>query len=269
MPTKDSFSPDHPLPHFLSEEQPGIGKAWDRAAISSRIFKTSILGVTAAAIGIAILLVGNPVALFTTVTASLVDISAPQPGTGQSTPTIQSTAGTQDSPAARDAPTREEITAALKTAQGQAEIPQPSAEAPLKQFQAWASEEDSRAPVEAVQPVQDARAQVGSVQLVQDDQAQVVQNAPAEVRPMQKHRHVRRVQNARAEIRPVQNPRAKVRREQHARAQVAPVRDPRAQDQREQNARAQVAPVQDPRAQDQSVQNAQAPSFLQNFGWRN
>ena len=237
MPTNDGFTPNHPLPLFLSEhaDEPDFEKAWDRAVISSRILKMSILVVTASVI--AILLVENPVALFANVTASLVNISALQPGTDQSTPTIQSTAGTQAlPPTARDAPARDEIAAASEPAdQSQTEIHQPSAEDLFKQFQAWSAEEDARAPVGSVQPVQDA-------------QAQVVQNAPAQVRPVQKHRQVQRVQNAPAEIGPERHPRAKVRREQ--------------------NARAQVAPVQDPRAQDQSVQNAQAPSLPQSFGWR-
>ena len=237
MPTNDGFTPNHPLPLFLSEhaDEPDFEKAWDRAVISSRILKMSILVVTASVI--AILLVENPVALFANVTASLVNISALQPGTDQSTPTIQSTAGTQAlPPTARDAPARDEIAAASEPAdQSQTEIHQPSAEDLFKQFQAWSAEEDARAPVGSVQPVQDA-------------QAQVVQNAPAQVRPVQKHRQVQRVQNAPAEIRPERHPRAKVRREQ--------------------NARAQVAPVQDPRAQDQSVQNAQAPSLVPSFSWR-
>ena len=242
MPTKDGFTPDHPLPLFLSEpEQPDIGKAWDRAVISSRILKTSILVVTATAIGIAILWVGNPVALFANVTASLVDTSALQPGTGQSTPTIQSTAGTQDLPPTAAA--RDEIATAFEPAnQSQTEIRQPSAEVLFEQFQAWAAEEGARAQVGPVQPVQDPR-------VVQVVPAQVVQDARPEVRPMKKHRHVRPEQNARAEIRPERNPRAKVRREQ--------------------NARVQVPPVQNARAQDQPVQNPQAPSFLQSLGWRN
>ena len=253
MPTKDGFTPDHPLPLFLCEnadelEQAGIEQAWDRAVISSRILKTSILVVAATAIGIAILSAGNPVVLFANVMASLVDTSALQPGTGQSTPTIQSTADAYLPPIARDAPTRDEIAAASEPAdQTQSKISEPPAGALLKQFQAWAAEEDAQALV--VQPAQDAQAQDGSAQPVQDAPAQVVQDAPAQVRPMQKHRHARRVQNARAEIRPGRHPRAKVRREQ--------------------NARAQVAPVQDPRAQDQSLQNAEAPSFVQSFGWRN
>jgi len=275
MPTKDDFTPDSPFALFLSEhadepEQPGIVIALDRAVIWSRILKTSILVVTAAAI--AILWVENPVALFANVTASLVDTSALQPGTDQSTPTIRSTAGTQalpptakdeppsnaganpeSSPAlddksalqsptsgsqtATDAPPRNEIAAARETAdQSQTELRQPSADADAlhKQYQAWAAEQDP--PAQVVQPAQDAP-------------AQVVQDARPPVRHMKKHRHVPPVQNARAEIRSERHPQAKVRREQ--------------------NARAQVPPVQDATAQDQSVQNAQPPSFLQSLGWRN
>ena len=222
MAAKDSFAPDDPFPIFLSEHaeereqpgmQPGIRKAWDGAVISSRILKTGILVVTAAAIDFAILSVGNPVALFANVTASLVDISALQPGTGQSTPTIQSTAGAQALPAtAGDAPTRDEITAALEAAdQSQTEIRQPSAETLLKQFQAWAAEQvtgdditgalqpPDQSQTEIRQPSaeallkqfqawaadQDARAQIGPVQPVQDARAEGVQNARAQVRPMQ------------------------------------------------------------------------------------
>jgi hypothetical protein len=236
MPTKDGFTPNHPLPLFLSEhaDEPDFEKAWDRAVISSRILKMSILVVTASVI--AILLVENPVALFANVTASLVNISALQPGPDQSTPTIQSTAGTQAlPPTATDAPTRDEIAAAFQPAdQSQTEASQPSAEALFKQFQAWSAEQNARAPVRPVRPVQDAP-------------AQVVQNAPPQVRPLQKQRQVRRMQNAQAEIRPVQKPRAMV--------------------QREQNARVQVRPAQDARAQDPAGQNAQAPS-LQSYGWR-
>jgi len=57
MPTKDGFTPDHPLPVFLSEyaeefEQPDMGKAWDGAAIASRILKMSVLAVAAMAIAV-------------------------------------------------------------------------------------------------------------------------------------------------------------------------------------------------------------------------
>src|SRR6516164_892890 len=94
MPTKDGFNQDHPLHLFLADEpeEQGVEKAWDGAVISSRVRKASILGATATAIFVAILWVGNPATLFADLTASLVDKSALQPGTDQSTPTIQSTA---------------------------------------------------------------------------------------------------------------------------------------------------------------------------------
>jgi hypothetical protein len=241
MATKDGFQPDR-SPIFLSEhaektEQPDIGKAWDIAIISSRILKASIWAVTATAIGIAILSVGDPVALVENVTATWVEKPALQPDAGPSTSTIQSIASTQDlPPATTDAPTRDEIAAAVEPAdQSQTEIGQPITEDLFKQFQAWAAEQETRAQVEPAQPVQAAP-------------VKVVQEAPAQVRPVKKHRRVRSVQNARAEIRPQRNHRAKVREEQ--------------------DARVQVPPVPDTRAQDQSVQNAQTPSLLQSLGLR-
>jgi hypothetical protein len=240
MPTRDGFSPDHPVPLCLADqpEQKGIGKAWDRAVIVPRVLKASILVGTATAIGIAILSVGNPVRLFADVTASVVDKSALQPGTDQSTPTIQSTADAQAlPPTVKDTPTRDESAAASEPAgQSQTENSEPSSEVLFRQFQAWAAERDAHAQVAPVQPVQDAP-------------EQVAQNAGAPFRSMQKRRHLRPVQSARAEIRPVQNPRKKVRREL--------------------NARVQVPPAQDARAPGQSVQNVQAPSLLQTLGWRN
>lgn len=238
MPTKDDFTPDYPLPVFLSQhadqpQQPGIGIASDRAVISSRILKTSILVITAAAI--AIVWMENPVALFASVTASLVDISAFQLGTDQSTPTIQlaviqSTADTEAlPPTAKDAPTPE--TSALEpVSQALAETSEASSEALFREFQAWAAEQDARA---LAKPVQDAP-------------APVVENAPTPVRPAQKQRRARSVHHARAaEI---------IRRVRERRANV-----------RQQNERIQARSVQDARAQAQSVQNAEAPSFLQSL----
>jgi hypothetical protein len=252
MATKDDFPPDDRYPVFLSEQaeetvQPDIGKALGRAALSSRILKASILGVAAtAAIGSAILLMGNPVALVADIAASWVDKPALEPGIDPSTSAIQTIAATQDlPPTTRDAPTRDETAAAVEPAdQSQAEVGQPLTEALFKQFQAWAAEEETRAQVEPKQPVQDA-----PVKVVQDAQAQAVHDAPAQVRPVKKHRRVRSVQNARAEIRHQRNPRAKVREEQ--------------------NAREQAPPVPDARAPEQPVQNGQLPSLLQGFGWRN
>jgi len=249
MATRDGFQPDRP-PIFLSEhaeetEQPDIGKAWDIATISSRILKASIVAVTVTAIGIAILSIGNPVALVANVTDWWVDKSALQPGADPSTSAIQSIASTHQSiastqdlqPTTTDAPTRDEIAAAVEPAdQSQTEIGQPLTEALFKQFEAWAAEQETRTQVEPAQPVQAAP-------------VKVVQDAPARVRPVKKHRRVRSVENARAEIRTQRNHRAKAREEQ--------------------DARVQVPPVPDTRAQDQPVQNAQTPSLLQSLGLRN
>src|SRR5712691_2933273 len=253
MATNDS------IPLFLSDhteehEQPVIRK--DRAVIWSRIVKTSILVVTAAAIVFGIVSVENPLVLFENAMASLFATSTPQDDTGQSMQSIQSTADAQAlPPAANEAPTGSEKAAASKTAdQGQTEIRQPPADVLLNQFQAWAAEKDARPQVARVEPAQeeDARPQGQRVQPVpdaqapvaQDAQAEVVQNARAQVRHVQKQRRVRHVQNAR-----VKNARAQMRRAQDAGAQARP----------EQNAQAPDRPVQDAQ-----------PSWLpQSLGWRN
>ena len=93
------------------------GRRWDMATISSRILKTSILAVAVTAIGIAILSVGNPVALVANVTDWWVDKPALQPEADPATSTIQTIAGTQDLPTTTtDAPPRDEIAAAVEPA---------------------------------------------------------------------------------------------------------------------------------------------------------
>ena len=245
MLTKDRFDLDYPLPLFLTDErdqqvltdepdQQGIGKAWDRAVIWPRLLNATILVATATAITIAILSVGNPVALFADVTASVADNSAVQPGTDPSTPTVQSTADVKAlPPPAKDAPSRVEMAAASEpAAQHQPENGELSSEALFREFQAWAAEQDAQAKVTVQQPVQDAP-------------AKAAENARVSLRLMHKHRHAKPVHNARAEMRLAQHSRKKV--------------------QREQNARAEVPSAQDALAQDQSAQNP----FLQIFGWRN
>ena len=240
MATKDGFQPDR-SPIFLSEyaektEPLDIGKTWDIAVISSRIFKMSIWAVVATAIGIAILSVGDPVALVENVAATWVEKPALQPDAGPSAPAIQSIAGTQDLPTTTsDAPARDEIAIAAASEpadQNQTAIGQPPAEALLKEFEAWAAKEDSRAQVVPVQPAQAAP-------------VQVAQDAPAQAQPKKKHRRARSVHDARAEIRTQRNHRARVREEQNARVEVP-----------------------DARAQEQSVQNVQTPSLLQSLGLR-
>ena len=225
------------IPLFLSDpievpEQAGSVQAWERAVIASRIITTGIWFVAAAAIGFAILSVG-PVVLFENVAASLFATSAPQDGTGQSMPIIQSTADTQPlPPTASEVPTGDEIAATLKTAdQSQTDIRQPSPEALLNQFQAWAAEEDAQA---QVRPVQNA------------------QTAPEQVRLVRTQRQVRPAQNARAKV--VKNARAQLHRARN-RAQVQPV----------QNAQTQIRSVQNAQVQNRSAQDAQAPRLLQSL----
>jgi hypothetical protein len=173
------FTPnDRPI--FLSDhakpEPRRIGKVWI-GVISSLL--------TATVIVFAVLLVGNPIALFASVTASQVSSSAHQDGSGQSMPTIQSTASAQTlPPTAGEAPAGgDEMLAAFKAAfANKTEVDQPKAEATFDQFQAWAAKEDAR-----VQPPQ----------LVQDPRAPVVQKARAQ--PLPKPRPVQAAQTARAQ----------------------------------------------------------------------
>jgi hypothetical protein len=258
MPTKNVFGLDDPLPLFLTDErdqqvltdepdQQGIGKAWDRTVVWSRLLQATILVATATTITIAILLAGNPVA-FTNVTASVDENSALQPGTDQSTPTVQSTADAKTlPPTAKDAPSRDETAAAFKSAlqpgTDQSTLAVQST-ADAKTLPLTAKDAPSREAAE-----KDAQAHVGRVQQsVQDTPAKAAGKTRASLRLMHKHRHVKPVHNARAEMRLAQNPRKKVRREQN-------VEIPSAQD----------APAQDVPAQDQYVQNP----FLKIFDWRN
>ena len=248
MATKDGFQLDRP-PIFLSEPaeeigQADIGKALDRAVISSRILKASIWAATATAIGIAILSVGDPFALVENVTATWVEKPALQPVTDPSTSSIQSIAGTQDSATTTgDAPAREEIAAVSEPAdQNQAaivqppatEVVQPPAQALLKEFEAWAAKQDSRAEAVPVEPAQAAP-------------VQVAQAAPVQAQPAKKHRRAGSVHNARAEIRPQRIHRVRTR---------------------EASAPVPIAPVPDARAPEQPVQNAQTPSLFLSLGLR-
>jgi hypothetical protein len=241
MPTKDGFTPDHPLPLFLSEHTderhrlPVVG-ARNRAGISSRVvFSTSaLIGIATA---IAILMVGDPVALFANVRISLLEISALLPTTGQSTAAIQSTPEPENvPPTTSDVPTGHEIVTALEPAdQSQSKVNPLSTEDLFKQFQAWAADADKRTKVEPVPPAQDAP-------------ERVVQDARPNLEIMTTPGQASRVRRARVEVRPRQNSRRITRQAQ--------------------NTRAQVRPVQDARAQVQPVQNAPVPSLLQSFGLR-
>jgi hypothetical protein len=110
-----------------------------RAVISSRVLDVSILVATATAIGVTILSMGNPLALFA-------EVKSAQPGADQSTPIILTSA--IQSPAAPEAlsPTHEIAAASVRASQTQTEKSEPSSsEALFRQFQAWAAEQGAGA----------------------------------------------------------------------------------------------------------------------------
>jgi hypothetical protein len=145
--------------HTEQPEQSVIGKAWQKI-ISSRVAKSIVSVFTAAMIVVAIVTIGNPIALF--VATSRVSTSAPEDFKRQSMPTIQSSASAQAlPPAAAEPPRGGELLAAFRTAlEGKTEVDQPKAGALFNQFQAWAATEDVPLQVRPPQPVQDAPAQV-------------------------------------------------------------------------------------------------------------
>jgi hypothetical protein len=261
--------------HAEDLEQPDTGTDRNRLVISTRILKTSILGIAAAAIVSAIVAVENPRLLlanaeFFFANTFLDPVSRPQEATGEATPVTQSAAVAQASPpvaVAGEPPTGGEIAFPFKTAdQSQTETRQPSTENLLGQFQAWAAGKDARADVAPAQPVQDVQPQPvqdARANSRQDARANPVQDAQAQITPVQKHRPVRHVRNARSEIRLNQNLRAKLRREQNARVQLRPAQDARAQEIRAQDIRAQ-----DARALEPPVQNVRTPTFLESLGFR-
>ena len=170
--TEDGFDPG-PLPRFLlSADEPEQGIGNDKAVISSRGLMASLLVAAVIAIGIAIL--SDRVTLVAT--ASLVDRSAPQPGTDQPTPTIQSAVIQSTNvvealpPTAKDVPTRE-IGADELASQTQKDNDEVSSEALFREFQAWKAKQDAR-----------------DLAKVRDAPAPVVKNAPASVRSVQRQR---------------------------------------------------------------------------------
>ena len=154
-----------------------------RAVISSRVLDVSILVATATAIGVTILSVGNPLALFAEVKSTL------QPGADQSTPIILTSA--IQSPADPEAlsPTHEIAAASVRASQTQTEKSEPSSsEALFRQFQAWAAEQDTRATLgrDAQKHRSAARAEI---QNTQEPRARVrQQSARVQAQPVQEAR---------------------------------------------------------------------------------
>jgi ribonuclease E len=272
MPTEDSFDPADPLPRFLDEqEEQDFGNYRDEGAVLSRLFKVSLLIAAVAVTGLAVVAFGNPVALFTDATASLVGNSSPKPVTDQPAPAIQSAENAQSAengpasgqptadvqvfaqaspPAATDAPAREENTAAGPASRDQAAPSDAASEALFRRFQTWLSEQDAQtqATAEPAQPVLAAPAPI-----MQEYPAPVAESVGPPHRPLQKRRQDPAVHNAQADPR-APNVRKPAPRAQAARAAPPPTRIP-------QDARAQEPPAPQP---------AQAPpSFSSIFGQRN
>jgi hypothetical protein len=270
MPTEDRFDPADPLPRFLVEQaEQDFGNYRDEGVVLSRLFKGSLLVAAVAVTGLAVVAVGNPLALFTDATASLVGNSSPQPAIDQPAPAIQSaenapalaqsaenapvlaqsTADPQASPpTATDAPARQESTTAAPASKDQAAPSDAQSEILFRQFQTWLSEQqDTQAKAEPVQPALAAPAPI-----MQEAPAEAADNAGAPHRPLPKRRPDAAAHNAQADPR-AQNVRKPPPRAQAARAAPPPTRPP-------QDARAQEPPAPQP---------AQAPSFLPIFGQRN
>jgi hypothetical protein len=184
MATKDGLSDkllsfaNESLILVLADKPKQQGVRNDRA-----VAVASVLLTTATVTGIAILSTVNPVTLFAgTPQLRLADKSAPQPGTDQSTPIIQSvvTPSTADAetlrPTAKDVPTCE-IRAPEPASRTQETD---ETEALFRKFQAWNADQDAR---DLAKPLQ-------------IHPAPVAKKASASVRPTQKQQKAQTVRNA-------------------------------------------------------------------------
>jgi hypothetical protein len=154
---KDRFSPNDPIPLFLSGPVEETELSGVRKVVSSKVFRKAALVFAAVAIVFAVVSVGNAI-LFASVTASQVGPPAPRDGSGHSTPAIQSTASAEAVPGSQ---LGDELAAAFKSAlENKAAVERARAEALFNQFQAWAAEEDAQALPGPQQPVQDVRTDI-------------------------------------------------------------------------------------------------------------
>lgn len=285
----DGSAPDHhPLPLFLVE------RADDPAQLgSSRIFKIALVVLAVSAIGTGVLTFADPLTRLVAVTASPVDVSAPQPDNRQTAttiqsaadiqapPTIQSTADVQAPPATvADTSTRQESTgqdspqearqetpqqAPQQTRQEVAAVSEPadrtqtqtseSSEALFRQFQAWSQERDSR------QADQAQGSQVASAQRSEPARSKRAQSARDGSAKVESDDRAARTAKRHRRVRALQSARAEMRSERQARARAA----------RERGAELRARQVEEARAQEQPVQNpppAQPSALSQFFGWQ-
>jgi hypothetical protein len=235
------------LPRFLVV-QAEQDNAPDETVAPSRASKVRVLIITAAAAGIAVLAIGNPLALVAEVSALLAGNSALPSAPIQSAadaPALIAVAAAdaqdlpqvlpqESPPAINGAPARAEI-AAEPVTKDQTEGSEASSESLFKQFQAWAADQDAQKQSAAAEPVQDAP-------------PSIMQDLPPAAKNLRvPHRYVQKRPPVRAAVR-------------NARAEV-----------RAQNLRRQIpqAPAQAPAAQNATVQDGQTAPFLGIFGQRN
>lgn len=300
MPMNDGSAPDHPLPLFLADRADVVVQS-----DSSRILKTALVVLTVSAIGAAVFAFGDPVTRLAALTASLVDVSAPQPDNRQPAPTVQSAADIQASPTtqqaspaiqstadvqappatAPDASTRQETRQEAhqeigqSTRQGGQEARQDVAAAPQPAApQTETSEPSSDALFRQFQAWsreqdsrQSAQARVAPTQpaeptqRAQSGQAESAKDAPTKVEP-----------DVRAPVRTAKKHR-RARALQNARAEMRSVRNSRAKSSRERSAQVRARRIEDARAQSVPAQNPQPPqaaqppqpsALSQIFGWQ-
>jgi hypothetical protein len=152
---KDRFSPNDPIPLFLSGPHEETELSGVRKVVSSKVFRKAALVFAAVAVVFAVASVGKAI-LFASVTASPVSPPAPLDGSGYSTAAIQSATSAEVVP---ESQLGDELAAAFKSAL-ENKADRARAEALFNQFQTWAAEEDAQAPPEPQQPVQDVRADI-------------------------------------------------------------------------------------------------------------
>jgi len=284
---KDNFDPDGPLPRFLveQEEQP-FGDYRDEGVMLSRLFKASLLIAAVAVTGIAFVAFGNPVALITDATASLMGSASPQPAADQQAPVVQSAdapalkqaladaqvppppandapaqpLAANDTPAA-PAPFRQDVAAAdlAGSDQNKDQAPpgEPSSDALFKQFQSWLVQQDAQGQTEQAKAEPAPPTIAAPAPIMQETPVSAADDVPVAHPPLPKRRHVPAVHDAQADPH-APNARKPTPRTQEAHGSRPPGRAV-------QDARAQEA--QQPPPQPQPA--AQAPLFSSIFGGRN
>jgi hypothetical protein len=272
VPMNDDSAPDDSLPLFLSDDADQAGRQK-----SSRIRNAGLVILAVWAVGAAVLALGHPVARLAAVSASLVDVSAPDKN--QAAQPARAAVDAQASPPSRsEAPTDQPTKASVEPAAVESATPAPADQPPadakdkaasdalFMQFQAWAQKQNGKPETQQDQ-AQENQAQVTPEPSAEakppaepEQSAETTQSAPARsisartgpdapapavqapARSVQKQRPARELRNARAEM------------ESARRAKAA---------------RPYWAPQEEARAPDTPAQNTDTPWLLRLFSGRN